>query len=175
MRNPVGMKPQDIVVLLKILLWEGRKWTQHDLASELGISQTEINFSLSRLVESGLLDESKKHPFKRALSEFLIHGLKYVYPARLSGNGRGIATAQTHSLLAKKLISRDDNQIVWPDPEGKDRGQHLEPLYPTVAFAAKRDPELHEWLALIDAIRIGSVRVQKFAIERIHKKLNEAA
>ncbi|MCM0605934.1 MAG: hypothetical protein KA715_07565 [Xanthomonadaceae bacterium] len=169
------MKPQDIVVLLKILLWQDRKWTQHDLANDLGISQTEINFSLSRLVKSGLLDEAKKHPFKHALAEFLIHGLKYIYPAELSGNGRGMATAQTYSLLAKKLISAEDNQVVWPDPEGKDRGQHLEPLYPSVPFAAKKDPELHEWLALIDAIRIGSVRVQKFAIDRIHKKLNEAA
>lgn len=171
MRAYEGMKPQDIVVLLKILLWQDRKWRQLDLAMELGMSQTEINFALNRLVQSGLLVENKRQPMKRALAEFLIHGLKYVYPGKLGALGRGTVTAQSHESLGKRLAGSDDEKIVWPDPEGKDRGQVLAPLYPSVPFAARKDPELHEWLALIDAVRIGSVRVQKVTVDRITKKI----
>lgn len=169
------MKPQDIVILLKILLWQDRKWRQLDLALELGVSQGEINFALNRLVKSGLLDAKKLHPMKRALAEFLIHGLKYVYPAELGPLGRGMATAHFHDSLAKKLVTGDDHKIVWSDPEGKERGQLLEPLYPSVPFAAKKDLELYEWLALIDAIRIGSARVQKIAADKITKKIEAAS
>jgi hypothetical protein len=169
------MKPQDIIVLLKILLWQDRKWRQLDLAAELGMSQTEINFSLNRLVRSGLLDPSKRHPMKRALGEFLIHGLRYVYPADLGPIGRGMATAHFHGYLAGKLVTGEDQKVVWPDPEGQERGQFLEPLYPSVPFAAKKDPELREWLALVDALRIGSARVQKLAADRIMKKIEAAA
>lgn len=171
MRSHEGMKPQDIVVLLKILLWRDRKWRQVDLALELGMSQSEINFALSRLVRSGLLDAAKQLPMKRAFAEFLIHGLKYVYPASLGAIGRGMATAQSHDSLAKKLIGNDEEKVVWPDPRGEVRGQALEPLYPSVPFAARRDSELYEWLALIDAVRIGPARVQKIAADRITKKL----
>jgi hypothetical protein len=112
---------------------------------------------------------------KRALAEFLIHGLKYVYPGSLGALGRGLVTAQSHEALAKKLMANDEDKIVWPDPEGLERGQTLEPLYPSVPFAAKKDPELHEWLALIDAVRIGSARVHKIAVDRITKKLEDTS
>ena len=175
MRQMVGMKPQDIVVLLKVLMWREKQWRQIDLAQELGLSQTEINFSLNRLVKSGLLAEDKREPYKLALTEFLIHGLRYVYPAELGPAGRGIATAQSHESLAKKLIVSDEQKVVWADPEGDIRGQTIEPLYTSVPFAAKKDPGLHEWLALIDAIRIGSARVRNLAVEKIQKKLGTAA
>ena len=174
MRQSAGMKPQDIVILLKILLWKDRKWRQLDLAAELGMSQTEINFALNRLVKSGLLDVAKLQPMKRAMADFLIHGLRYVYPAELGPLGRGMATAHSHDSLAKKLMTSDEHKVVWSDPEGKERGQLVEPLYPSVPFAAKKDPELYEWLALIDAIRIGSARVQKIAVDKLTKKLEAA-
>ena len=169
------MKPQDILVILKILLWQNRKWRQIDLALELGLSQTEVNFALHRLAKSGLLDVSLRQPMKRALAEFLIHGLRYVFPAELGPMGRGTRTAHSHEALARKLMTNDEFKIVWPDPEGQERGQLLEPLYPSVPFAAKRDPELHEWLALLDALRIGPVRVQKIAMDRINKKIGISA
>lgn len=175
MRQASSLKPQDILVLLKVLLWQDRKWRQLDLATELGLSQTEVNFALSRLVKSRLLDESKRKPQKLSLKEFLIHGLRYVYPGDLGPSGRGVATAQSHASLSKRLVAEQDHQFVWLDPDGQLRGQSLVPLYPSVPFAAKKDPELHEWLALIDALRIGSVRVQKLAAERISRKIDATA
>ena len=163
------MKPQDILVLLKILLWKDRPWRQVDLAEELGLSQTEINFSLNRLVKSGLLDSTKRRPHRLAMAEFLLHGLRYVFPAELGRVGRGMSTAHSHGSMVKRIITEE--KFVWPDPDGQQRGQFLEPLYPSVPFAAKNDPDLYEWLALIDAIRIGSSRVQILASKRISEKM----
>ncbi|MCC7440659.1 MAG: hypothetical protein IT285_03435 [Bdellovibrionales bacterium] len=162
-------------MLLKILLWQSRSWRQVDLAEELGLSQTEVNFAIHRLARSGLLDASKKRPMKLALAEFLIHGLRYVYPAELGGMGRGVVTAHSHDSLARNLVVGEGDRIVWPDPQGDARGQMLEPLYPSVPFAARKDAELHEWLALIDAVRIGSVRARNLAAERIRDKIRKAA
>lgn len=44
---------------------------------------------------------------------------------------------------------------VWPYAEGNIRGQEIEPLYPSVPKAVKKDPALHELLALVDGIRVG--------------------
>lgn len=175
MRQAAGLKPQDIVVLLKILIWQSRSWRQVDLAEEVGLSQTEVSFALNRLARSGLLDASKKRPMKLALTEFLIHGLRYVYPPELGGMGRGMATAYSHGSLAKRLVVSEGDRVVWPDPQGDVRGQILQPLYPTVTSAARKDPELHEWLALIDTVRIGPVRARNLAVERIRGKIKRTA
>ena len=42
MRKHNGMRPQDIVILLKIMLLSGRKWTFAELASSLQISEAEV-------------------------------------------------------------------------------------------------------------------------------------
>lgn len=60
--------------------------------------------------------------------------------------------------------------IVWPHPEGEIRGESLEPLYPSVVDAARRDSALHESLALVDALRIGRARERKLAIDLLAKR-----
>ena len=52
---------------------------------------------------------------------------------------------------------------VWPDPDGEVRGATLEPLHKAAPKAARRDPALHELLALIDALRDGRVRERQMA------------
>jgi hypothetical protein len=52
---------------------------------------------------------------------------------------------------------------VWPDPLGSVRGIGLEPLHPAVPEVARRDPELGERLALVDAMRLGDVRLTEVA------------
>ena len=60
-------------------------------------------------------------------------------------------------------------QIVWSHPEGDVWGEGLEPLYPSIVEAARRDPKLHEYLALVDALRVGRARERKLAIELLAK------
>ena len=171
MRALQGIKPQDILVLLKLCLWNDRPWRHIDLSSELGLSQTEVSFALERCRVSGFLDEAKKRVLRSALLEFLSHGLKYVYPVQPGALCRGMPTAHSAPPLSKKIVSEEHDQYVWPYGDGKMRGQAIEPLYESVPLAAEKDPELHELLALVDALRVGRARERSLAAQELEKRL----
>ncbi len=54
------MRPQDVVILLKILTIPEAGWQYRDLSSLLFISISEIAESLHRSHIAGLIDESKR-------------------------------------------------------------------------------------------------------------------
>lgn len=171
MRVLQGIKPQDIMVLLKLCLWQEREWRHIDLSVELGLSQTEVSFALERCRVSGFLDEAKKRVIRSSLLEFLVHGLKYVYPVQPGALGRGMPTAHSAPPLSKRIVSDEHDQYVWAYGEGKMRGQAIEPLYESVPFAAAKDPQLHELLALVDALRVGRARERTIAADELEKRI----
>ncbi len=175
MRTLQGIKPQDVLVLLKLCLWDGRAWRHVDLAEALGLSQTEVSFALERCRASGFLDQSKKRVLRSALIEFLAHGVKYVYPARPGPLCRGIPTAHSAPPLSKRIVSEENDQYVWAHSEGEMRGQAIEPLYESAPEAARKDPELHELLALVDALRVGRARERALALAELEKRLGPRA
>lgn len=167
-----ALRPQDILIALKLSLMEDSgDWTQSQMAQSLGISPAEVAFALRRLKKHHLvnLEELKIRP--GALSEFLIHGVKYVFPAEVGRIVRGIPTASSHPVLMRKLRVPPEHILVWPDADGDTRGQTLEPIYPSVPFAAKQDPKLYELLSLMDAIRVGGAREIAVATQLIEKLL----
>lgn len=171
MRVLQGVRPQDILVLLKLCLDKDRPWRHVDLARELGLSQTEISFSLERCRASGLLDEDKRRVIRSALLEFLEHGLKYVHPARPGALARGVPTGHSAPPLSARIVSEPADQHVWPHPEGSAFGQSIEPLYPSVPGAALQDPRLHELLALVDALRAGRARERALAADELRARI----
>jgi hypothetical protein len=105
----------------------------------------------------------KDRPNISALEEFLIHGLKYAFPAEHSNVTRGVPTSYAAAPLKSAVASSDELPPVWPWPEGDTRGVGLEPLYEKVPQAALRDPHLYQLLALVDAIRDGRASERKIA------------
>lgn len=172
MKKNSGLRPQDIVILLKIIALDGRPWMMKDLAYSLGISNSEVSESLNRSVVSGFIDPSKKNVFRKSLLEFLQHGLKYVYPQRPGTLTRGIPTA--HSAPPLKKFFKGDENFVWPSAEGSVRGLAIEPLYPNAIQASQNDEELYELLALIDSLRVGKVREQNMAMDFLIRKILNA-
>lgn len=59
MKQHSGMRPHDIVILLKIAAKGKQKWFMKDLAFELGISGSEISESINRSVYAGLIAGNK--------------------------------------------------------------------------------------------------------------------
>jgi predicted transcriptional regulator len=171
MKKQAGMRPQDVVVLLKIAANAAKPWQMKDLARELVISNSEISESLHRSVVAGLINADKKRLMKGALIEFLKFGLKYVYPQHPGAIVRGMATAHSANPL-KRLIQSDEN-YVWSWAEGNKKGQAIQPLHPSVPIACRNDEKLYELLALTDAIRIGKKREVELAILELEKRLNE--
>ena len=145
--------------------------TVRGLESSLGLSKSEISQSLKRLVAVGLALRSPLDGVLRAnapaLYEFVVHGLKYVFPAQPGASVRGIPTGIDAPVLHGILASAGSHALVWPDPQGKAQGQSIKPLYRSVPHAVRRDPNLYAALALIDAIRLGRPREAGVAAEQL--------
>ena len=170
MKKHNGIRPQDIVILLKIALLGNKKWYAKDLAYSLHISASEISESLHRSWFAGLFDKNKKKVMKKALIEFLSYGLRYVFPVKPGRIDRGIPTA--HSAKPLRNVIASNEKYVWPSPFGKERGQVVEPLYSSVVKSVQDDEPLYELLALVDAVRgAGKAREREIAIKEIKKRL----
>jgi hypothetical protein len=170
MKQHKGMRPQDVVVLLKVVCRGDAAWRQTDLANDLSLSQSEVSEALGRSVLAGLLAEDRRTVHRKALGEFLLHGLRYVFPARPGPMVRGLPTAHSAEPLCQ-LIPGQDDVYVWPYDGGSVRGQTIEPLYPTVPEAAQKDECLHRLLALADALRVGRARERKLAAQKLEEML----
>ena len=167
MKEHKGMRPQDVVILLKILSGgsEGLKIKQ--LSDSLFISASEISESLNRSTICGLLLQDSRTVNKEPFLKFLEHGLPYVFPAQLGPVMKGIYTAHSESSLYLSFSSEE--KLVWADEFGKERGQTILPLYPTVIKAIKKDRQLYKLLALCDIIRIGDTSEKNKAVWHIRE------
>ncbi|MDO1450824.1 hypothetical protein Q0590_31410 [Rhodocytophaga aerolata] len=169
MRKHKGMRPQDVVILLKIVAQDTQVWNYLTLSYGLSISQSEVSESLHRSAFAGLIDNEKKSVYKKALLDFLIYGIKYVFPVKPGAIVRGMPTAHSARPLSEIITSSEI--YVWPDEEGIARGQSIEPLYSSVPKAIKGDVRLYELLALVDAIRVGKARERNIAVEELTKRM----
>ncbi len=174
-QTAMSLKPQDILVLLRLLFWkEDKRWKFQDLAIDLGISLSEIHQAIKRAQLCDLYDPLTRRPKRVLLTEFLCHGLRYVFPARPGNPSRGIPTAFSAPPLAQRIVSSPQDQLVWPTDLGDQEGAALKPLYKTVPAVAKKFPEIYEMLTLLDALRMGKAREREIAKEEIQKRILEA-
>ena len=166
------IKPQDIVVLAKLIARKGDKdWSQNSIAAELCLSPSQINSSIKRLVFAGLMTPyqhpNKSEPILQACIEFFIHGMKYIFPAKLGGIARGIPTSYSGPSLKSQIVAGKDPIPVWPYGKGEVRGVTLLPLYSSVPESITQypDPLFYDILTLLDAIRSGRAREKQLAIQ----------
>jgi hypothetical protein len=180
------MKGQDILLLLKLICLEADRgdddrpgddpYSVRSLADALGVSKSEISNSINRVFTSGLATRDRRtgrpKPNVRALRDFIVSGLKYVFPAKPGPLARGVATGFAAPVLQEKLLSAGELKFVWPDAEGRDSGQAVEPIYKSVSFAIRSDPLLYAYLALVDAIRLGGPRESGVARKELDMRLS---
>jgi hypothetical protein len=166
------LKPQDIVVLLKVHCLNSQ-WTYADVAESLKSSSSVVHDSLQRCEECHLYNAKKRLILKGAVEEFLVHGLKYVFAAKAGSLVRGIPTAHSAEPLKSLLMSSNDNAYVWASPTGKSKGLEIKPLYRTVPDVVTKDARFYEMLCLVDALRVGRIREQELASVELKKRLYE--
>jgi hypothetical protein len=171
----MNLKPQDIMVALKLCTYLGSRPPLSQVALDLAMSASEVHAALKRLQNARLIHgaELKEKPNVSALEEFLVHGLKYAFPVERGEMTRGVLTSYAAEPLRGEVALGNDPPPVWPFTGGPDKGIALRPLYKTAPIAALRDPALYELLALVDAIRDGRMRERKLAerllTQRLHK------
>jgi hypothetical protein len=173
MKKHNGMRPQDIVVLLKIVSLRNKEWRNIDIANALKLSPSEVSEALNRCKIAKLIDGKKRKVYTNSIREFLIYGLKYVFPAEPGAIVRGIPTAHSVPPMSEN-ISQGEDIYVWPYAKGNRRGQAIEPLYKTIPEIALEDNYFYELLAIIDTLRIGRTREIGIAIDELEKRLKDA-
>jgi hypothetical protein len=166
------LKSQDIVILLQVHCL-GTTWTYSELAKGLKMSASTVHEALQRCEISHLYNQKKKKILKGALEEFLVHGLKYAFPAEAGAIVRGIPTAHSAEPLKQLLIVDETIPYVWASAKGKIKGQSIIPLYKSVPEVVENeaDSQLYELLCLVDSLRVGKIREQELAGMELNKRL----
>lgn len=160
-----------MVVLLKLLGSEG-PIPVRDLAGQIGFDAAGTHRALRRLGEAGLYSVERRRVFLAPAEEFLLHAVKFSFPAQWQSEARGIPTSWAAKPLKDALADSEGMPPVWPYSKGAVRGLGLEPLHPIVPEAAQNDSELAECLALVDALRSNdSARVTQLATTLLQERI----
>lgn len=170
------LKPQDVVILVKLCGYSFDRRPPYSLiGSDLGMSASEINGAVKRLQQANLVlpKELNELPIMAATEEFLIHAVKYSFPATRSTLVRGMPTSYAAEPLLRLIVPDSDPIPVWPDPKGEVKGLGLIPLYRSVPDACRKDTLLYARLALLDALRSAGARERKLAEAELIESLRE--
>ncbi|MGD0830440.1 MAG: hypothetical protein ABR907_05820 [Terracidiphilus sp.] len=170
------LRPVDVVVLIKLSLEAGRRPPYIQIGNELHLYPSEVYTSIKRARAShlvqGLAKEDRLN--RTALMEFLLHGIRYAFPAQLGTMTRGVPTSYAAAPL-NKLINPDGYPPpVWPHAEGSVRGFAFAPLHKNVPKAVLEDGRLYELLALVDALRDSRTRERELAGRELTERLSAA-
>lgn len=172
------LKSQDCVLLIKLLSNLEKNFSQRELAKLLFISQSEINQSLKRLLNAGLvrrdIENNSLRPVIKAAEEFIIHGIKYCFPVKPKAITPGIPTGIAAPVFKGKIVTGKEPLPVWPYAEGSTVGVALDPLYLSIPKAIHEYPDqnFYDLLALVDVLRYGRARERNIAIHLIQKRLS---
>lgn len=163
------LNPQDLVVAIKLALEPGL--TFQELAQTLCLSVSSVHRSVTRAKAAGLL-LADRQPNRHAILEFVLHGVRYAFPAERGRQTRGMPTAHAAPPLSGLIHAGTDPLPVWPDPEGEARGESFKPLYKGAPAAARADSKLYECLSLIDSLRGGRARERTLAKEHLTRLID---
>jgi hypothetical protein len=105
------------------------------------------------------------------LLEFLLHGIRYAFPAEKGAMTRGVPTGYAAPPLLESIAASSEPPPVWPYADGPVRGYSFAPLHKNVPQAALEDSKFYELLALVDALRDGRARERELAGRELKKRL----
>ncbi len=170
----MDLKPQDLLVLLKVAAHPPQRWTYAALGETLAMSASEAHASVKRAVASDLAVASAPgewSPIRPNVLEFLLHGARYIWPATAGPVKRGVPTSFGAEPLSGRVTAAPGEAPVWAHPAGSAKGPTLTPIYRTAPQAALADPALHRLLALLDALRTGRARERNIAAALLEAEL----
>ncbi|MCA9549286.1 MAG: hypothetical protein KC933_04575 [Myxococcales bacterium] len=164
------LKPQDVVVLCKLVSLEAPQVPIHRLAAELKMSPSEVHHAIHRGVEARLVEvvehrtlAHEKRVNRAALLELCLTGLKYVFPVQPLSHARGMPTGWAAPMLHGAEAHPGALPPVWPTADGPVTGVAVPPLYRCVPEVARRDPTFYALMAAVDALRTRCPRASRNA------------
>jgi hypothetical protein len=177
------LKPQDLVIALKVFTLNKTKWNQRSLAQSLGMSLSEINGGIKRSIRAGLMisgDSRNQTPqaVPYALQEFISSGVRYSFFVEKGAMSRGVPTGLIGAKLDKAFPKGEPSETpVWPYSQGKVRGAGIKPLFKSIPKVIEREEnrELYTLLSLVDLIRDGRARERNMATDVVQKLMKSGS
>lgn len=174
-RRLMVLRPQDVAVALQLVLEPDLPIAR--VARKVRLSQGEVHNAEQRLRAARLVRRHHRYAERRALLEFILHGVPYVFPGELGALATGVPTGGCGPVLSElpKLVGRPGRRVrlVWPSEHGAGWGAGLAPLYPCAVELPEHNPHLYEWLTLVDALRAGGVHEREVAQIHIEAALGD--
>lgn len=170
MAKQEALKPYDVAVALRLAQEPEASYVS--LASDLSMSPSTAHESVERLQLAGLLRPDSRQVNRHHLLEFLEHGVRFAFPARLERRERGIPTAHSGPALANEFVA--DEAMVWPDAKGSVVGHSIAALCLKPDELPEKCWAVYELLTLVDAIRVGRARERSKAVEKLKERLSPA-
>src|SRR4030081_871482 len=111
----MNLKPQDVVVALKLCGYPSGRPPISIVAGDLGLSPSEVHGAIKRLTSSKLLHGPalKNKPNISGLEEFFIHGLKSAFPAKQGEVRGGTPPSYAAEPLKSEIAISSDLPPVW--------------------------------------------------------------
>lgn len=155
MPSQPSLRPFDIAVALRLSLVPEDRY--EPLALALATSTSAVHRAVARLQHAGLCRPASRTIREDALHEFLVHGVRYAFPAVHGPERAGVPTAGAHPEIADVIGTEEPvRALVWPMEGGSARGETIVPLFNGVTKVAARDARLHQLLACVDVLRVGT-------------------
>jgi DNA-binding Lrp family transcriptional regulator len=176
--TPTALKPQDVLVACRLCV--GGPATQAVLADRLRMSGSTVWKARRRLRQAGFFagaaEDAGIDP--RRLFDLLARGVPMFYPARKTGLVRGVPTGIYSPLFRDRFAGTGAGAgadagvaTVWPYGRGKEVGEGLVPLYPSVPSACVLDLALYEVMAAAEVLRVGRARERAAAEKYLRERL----
>ena len=165
------LKSFDIAVALTIGRTPGIP--SPELARQTGKALSSCHGAVQRLVAAELVDADGRQLRRQWFVDFLAHGLRFVFPVERLGTRTGVPTAWDAPSL-HDTFGGGGTPFVWPHPGGPVRGEGIAPLFPGAGQLASQTPWLYDQLAMLDAVRLGSIRERDRALALIDASLHAA-
>lgn len=162
------LQPMDIAIACFLGRVPGA--TYASVANALGVSVSTAHKGADRLAQAGLLQAFERRVNRKALLEFIEHGVRYAFPTTIGERRRrGVPTAHAGPDLAAQIVA--DEPLVWPDDSSNVIGKTIEPLYNKAPALRGRCPDVYAMLADVDAVRVGRARERVLAMQALRQWL----
>ena len=166
-----SIKPQDVLVACQLAILGNKPATHAWLSETLHLSSSTVFASLKSLKFAKLVTTSGSGPrvAGQRLLEFLVYGVPTLYYPQKTEIVRGVATAVFSPHFRERFTAGKDLPVVWPYSKGKETGEGLVPLYPSIPIACSKNPDLYQLMATIEILRIGKAREKDAAISYLEE------
>lgn len=167
-----SIKPEDVLVLLKIAAHNNERWDAVTLSQELGHTPEEVAEAMRRLQSFGFFDLDGKIILSY-VKKFLIFDLHDLFPAIPGKMTKGLLTGGKPGTFLDPHLPYT-SIWVWPHDNGSDHGFEIIPLSPHCCFACLNDSRLKDLLAVTETLRVVGKDARLWSMNRLDSILGQS-